>query len=215
MKWIALIIVLLGSIGCASGDRAAPAFTPAPIEFTAASAPALRRSVELAPTITATSIAPTSTPAPTAQPQPTSQAAVPDCPPPPAPIGTQTQAAVQHFEHGLGLMFWLQERAEIWVLIDLAGNGSILLAHTARSVVGQPAGICSQLVASAGSVSTGARFWCSVANRWQIIRPAARRSGLGLRSRTGLRHHVDLLSAGLLRSRLHLDVEVGRLRTAR
>jgi hypothetical protein len=28
----------------------------------------------------------------------------------------KTQAAVQHFEHGL--MFWLQDRAEVWALID-------------------------------------------------------------------------------------------------
>lgn len=34
----------------------------------------------------------------------------------PGSIGEQTAAAVQHFEHGL--MFWLQTRNEIWVLID-------------------------------------------------------------------------------------------------
>jgi len=38
------------------------------------------------------------------------------CPPLPTPTALDTQAAVQHFEHGL--MFWLQSRNEIWALID-------------------------------------------------------------------------------------------------
>jgi len=40
----------------------------------------------------------------------------PTCPPFPAPTTEETQAAVQHFEHGL--LFWLQSRNEIWALID-------------------------------------------------------------------------------------------------
>jgi hypothetical protein len=44
-----------------------------------------------------------------------STSTLPECPPLPAPIETQTQAAVQHFEHGL--MFWLQDRNEIWTLL--------------------------------------------------------------------------------------------------
>ena len=38
------------------------------------------------------------------------------CPPLPTPTTLDTQAAEQHFEHGL--MFWLQTRNEIWALID-------------------------------------------------------------------------------------------------
>jgi hypothetical protein len=38
------------------------------------------------------------------------------CPPFPTSTLWDTQAAVQHFEHGL--MFWLQARNEIWALID-------------------------------------------------------------------------------------------------
>jgi hypothetical protein len=53
---------------------------------------------------------------PPARPRPTATAAFPECPPLPAPIETKTQAAVQHFEHGL--MFWLHDRDEIWTLID-------------------------------------------------------------------------------------------------
>jgi hypothetical protein len=40
---------------------------------------------------------------------------LPECPPLPAPAEAKTQAAVQHFEHGI--MFWLQDRDEIWTLI--------------------------------------------------------------------------------------------------
>jgi hypothetical protein len=40
---------------------------------------------------------------------------LPECPPLPEPTEVKTQAAVQHFEHGL--MFWLQEPNEIWTLI--------------------------------------------------------------------------------------------------
>jgi len=39
----------------------------------------------------------------------------PDCPLPPTPAPEITAAAIQHFE--TGLMFWLQSRNEIWVLI--------------------------------------------------------------------------------------------------
>jgi hypothetical protein len=38
------------------------------------------------------------------------------CPPFPTPTVLDTQAAVQHFEHGL--MFWLQDRSEIWALLN-------------------------------------------------------------------------------------------------
>ncbi len=38
------------------------------------------------------------------------------CPPLPTPTSLETSAAVEHFEHGL--MFWLQARNAIWVLID-------------------------------------------------------------------------------------------------
>jgi hypothetical protein len=38
------------------------------------------------------------------------------CPPLPTPAVLDTQAAVQHFEHGL--LFWLQTNNEIWALID-------------------------------------------------------------------------------------------------
>jgi hypothetical protein len=41
---------------------------------------------------------------------------LPTCPPLPTPTALDTQAAVQHFEHGL--LFWLQTNNEIWALID-------------------------------------------------------------------------------------------------
>jgi hypothetical protein len=55
-----------------------------------------------------------SSPIPVIKVSPTSTA--PTCPPFPTPTVLETQAAVQHFEHGL--MFWLQTRNEIWALID-------------------------------------------------------------------------------------------------
>ena len=47
---------------------------------------------------------------------PTSTPVMPTCPPLPTPSVESTAAAVQHFE--TGLMFWLQTRNEIWVLIQ-------------------------------------------------------------------------------------------------
>ena len=108
-KWIGLIVVLLGSIGCAVNDRPSFMSTAVPLENTAAASAAPPRSVELAPT-SAVAIQPTIALIVT------KRSAGPDCPPPPTPIETKTPAAVQHFEHGL--MFWLQAREEIWTLID-------------------------------------------------------------------------------------------------
>ena len=68
------------------------------------------------PIETATPIEIAPTPTPALQRRPTATSTLPECPPLPAPIETKTQAAVQHFEHGL--MFWLQARNEIWTLID-------------------------------------------------------------------------------------------------
>jgi len=119
MKWIALIVVVLGSIGCASGDPSSAA--PAPITISSSAAPTPPRSVEPAPTHTAVipAAVPLTITAPV-EPTPTpidlpSISTFPACPPLPAPSEVQTPAAVQHFEHGL--MFWLQDRAEIWTLI--------------------------------------------------------------------------------------------------
>jgi hypothetical protein len=139
MKRFALIGLLLWLTGCAAGDRSSAARMAAPIEHTAASPPAPRRSVELVPTSAAVipvtipvvvtkpiktvipiEIAPTPTPTArpqsTARPRPTVTSTLPDCPPLPAPTEVRTQAAEQHFEHGL--MFWLQDRNEIWTLIE-------------------------------------------------------------------------------------------------
>jgi hypothetical protein len=115
MKRFALIVSLLGLIGCAAGDRSSSALTSVPIEHTAALSPT--RSVELAPTNTA--VLPPTIPLVVTKPiekTPTPPAALPDCPPLPAPTEVPTRAAVQHFEHGL--MFWLQDRNEIWTLIE-------------------------------------------------------------------------------------------------
>jgi hypothetical protein len=115
MKWIALIVSLLGLIGCAANDRLSSVPTFVPIGNTAVAAPS--RSVELAPTNTALHQA--TIPLIGTRPiekTPTPTAALPECPPLPAPSETQTQAAVQHFEHGL--MFWLAARNEIWTLLD-------------------------------------------------------------------------------------------------
>jgi hypothetical protein len=118
MKWIALIVSLLGLIGCATSDRSSSALTAVPIEKTPVLLPT--RSVELAPTITA--VIPATIPLIVTRPIetapiPTSTATsiLPECQPLPVPTEVKTQAAVQHFEHGL--MFWLQERDEIWTLI--------------------------------------------------------------------------------------------------
>lgn len=130
MKRFALIISLLWLIGCAASDRSSSTLTPMPIENTAA-IPSTR-SIELAPTTAAmipatiprivtepietiTPIERAPTPTPTTHAQPTGQSAAPECPPLPAPTEVKTQAAVQHFEHGL--MFWLQESGEIWTLV--------------------------------------------------------------------------------------------------
>jgi hypothetical protein len=117
MKRLVLIVSLLWMIGCAASDRSAPALTAGPIETTAVLLPAPRRSVELTSTNSVTT--PATIPLISTQPierTPAPTAALPHCPPPPRPIETPTQAAVQHFEHGL--MLWLQDRAEIWTLID-------------------------------------------------------------------------------------------------
>jgi hypothetical protein len=130
MKQIALIGLLLWLISCALVDRSFPAPTRMSIDNSAASLPT--RSVEPAPTITVAipatiplivtkpidtvtpiEIAPTSTS--TARPRPAPTSTLPECPPLPAPAAVKTQAALQHFEHGV--MFWLQERNEIWALI--------------------------------------------------------------------------------------------------
>lgn len=130
MQRFALIGLIFLLTGCAAGDRSSLALTSVPIENTAAVPPT--RSVELAPTsatvipatiplvvtepiATATPIERAPTPTLAALAQPTGRSAVPECPPLPSPTETKTQAAVQHFEHGL--MFWLQDRNEIWTLI--------------------------------------------------------------------------------------------------
>ncbi len=131
MKWIALILSLLWLTGCASADRSLPASTPLPIGDRPASPPALSveltpaRAAEQPPTIppvvtqpievtTSIGIAPTPTSAVRSLPGATST--LPECPSFPTPSSVKTPAAVQHFEHGL--MFWLQEQNEVWVLID-------------------------------------------------------------------------------------------------
>ncbi len=131
MKWIALIGLMLWLAGCAAADRSSPAATARPIENTPLSPPT--RSVEPPPTFaaeivptiplaatrpieTATSIEVTPTPTPVVRSQSTATPTLPECPPLPTPSKVKTQAAIQHFEHGL--MFWLQDHNEIWVLID-------------------------------------------------------------------------------------------------
>jgi hypothetical protein len=130
MKQIALIGLMLWLTACAASDRSSPALTFVPIENTPASPST--RSVELTPTSAALTTATVSlvvtepigpatpieiapTPGPTARSRPTATSTWPECPPLPAPIEIKTQAAVQHFERGI--MFWLQERNEIWALI--------------------------------------------------------------------------------------------------
>jgi hypothetical protein len=130
MKWIALILTLYCLTSCASADRAVPAGTAVLIDNTPGSRST--RSVELVPTRTverpailplvvtqpietATLIEITPIPTLAVRSRPPATATVPQCPPLPALTEVKTQAAVQHFEHGL--MFWLQERDEIWVLI--------------------------------------------------------------------------------------------------
>jgi hypothetical protein len=132
MKQIALIGLMLWLTACTAGDHSSLALTSVPITNTPASPPAPRRSVELTPTSTAlipatvplvvtepigpaTPIELAPTPLPTARSQSTATTTWPECPPLPAPTELKTQAAVQRFEHGL--MFWLQARNEIWVLI--------------------------------------------------------------------------------------------------
>lgn len=113
MKQLALIVSLWWLIGCTAGDRSSPALTAASIAHTAVVIPT--RSVELTPTNPV--IIPATIPRVVTKPiERASTATLPECPPLPAPIETKTPAAVQHFEHGL--MFWLQDRAEIWTLID-------------------------------------------------------------------------------------------------
>jgi hypothetical protein len=123
MKWLVLIVLLLGSIGCAANSRSNSTPVTVPIENTAVSSP--NRSVELAPTDTVavpatrvvivTLVAPQPTSTSISPPRPTLTATLPDCPPLPAPTAEKTQAAVQHYEHGV--MMWLPTRAEIWTLI--------------------------------------------------------------------------------------------------
>ena len=135
MKWLAVILSIVWLTGCAAGDRSSPALTAAPIGLTPVSP---TRSLELASTLTvenlptmspirarpievATSIGPAPTPTAIARSQATATSALPECPPLPTAHEVQTQAAVQHFEHGL--MFWLQDRDEIWTLIDSPLDG--------------------------------------------------------------------------------------------
>jgi hypothetical protein len=78
-------------------------------------------SVRTLPAATATQPPATSTPrpivaTPTAMIEVLPTSTLPTCPPFPAPTTEDTQAAVQHFERGL--MFWLQNKDEIWTLID-------------------------------------------------------------------------------------------------
>jgi hypothetical protein len=124
MKRLALIGLLLWLTGCVASDRSLLAATTMPNGNTPRSSPT--RSVEPGPPHTATlsATAPlavttpiTMTPSPTltVRSQPVATSTLPQCPPLPTPVETKTQAAVQHCEHGL--MFWLQDRNEIWTLI--------------------------------------------------------------------------------------------------
>lgn len=130
MKWIALMLSIVWLMGCTAGDRSSPALTAPPIDFTPFSPPT--RSAEPTPTFavkniptnppvairpieTADSIRPAPTPALVTRLQRGATSTLPECPPLPAPAEVKTQAAVQHFEHGV--MFWLQDRDEIWTLV--------------------------------------------------------------------------------------------------
>jgi hypothetical protein len=130
MQQLALIGLMLWLTACAAGDSSSLALTSVPITHTPLSPPT--RSVELAPTTAAvipatvsrvvtrpigpaTPIEIAPTPMPTTRSRPTATLTWPECPPLPAPTEIKTQATVQHFEHGL--MFWLQERNQIWALI--------------------------------------------------------------------------------------------------
>lgn len=125
MKWFALIVSILWLAGCAANERVAPTLTAVPIASLPIPLPtrSLERTplgrtptrVVTNPINTATPIKPASSLTPATQAHLTATATLPECPPQPAPTEVKTQAAAQHFEHGL--MFWLQERDEIWVLI--------------------------------------------------------------------------------------------------
>jgi hypothetical protein len=130
MKWTVLVLSIAWLTACAANDRSLPVISPAPIDVIPFSSPT--RSVKPASTSAATAAPPApltviplietvtpsgsaASPTPVIPSLPAATATLPDCPPLPAATETETQAAVQHFEHGL--MFWLQARAEIWVLV--------------------------------------------------------------------------------------------------
>jgi hypothetical protein len=135
MRWgarLMLIGLLLGATACASNPPPLT-FEPAPVSSsipiatatsTRSPVPSLavaETSVPTLPSATATQplATPTlppivSSPAPLIEVSPTFTPLT--CLPLPTPTLWDTQAAVQHFEHGL--LFWLQARNEIWALID-------------------------------------------------------------------------------------------------
>jgi hypothetical protein len=125
-----LLLSIVWLTACGVGDRSSPVFTTAPLAKTPFSPPtrsvgqASTLALEETPTVvpliarpieTAHSIASAPTLAAVTRSQPTATPALPECPPLPAPAEVKTRAAVQHFEHGI--MFWLQDRDEIWSLI--------------------------------------------------------------------------------------------------
>jgi hypothetical protein len=97
-----------------------------PIRSPVPSTPIVAASVPTLPPATVTQQPHTSTPLPTVslpvpaiKISPTSAALT--CPPLPTPTTLDTQAAVQHFEHGM--MFWLDARNEIWALLNSPTEG--------------------------------------------------------------------------------------------
>jgi len=149
-RWLILIVSLL-LIACGANNPvpSTPTITSTPVPASIPIAPTATRTpsppstiavavVPTLPLIIVTNPLPTASPWPTLPPPTEEIVAQPAltarplstplltstplvCPPWPTPTAEKTQAAVQHFEHGL--MFWLSTRNEIWALISSPTSG--------------------------------------------------------------------------------------------
>ena len=113
---VGLSLVILWLTACAPNTTSivAPARS-GDLSPTATVAASLARPAVIVTASNAAATANPTTPSPTLTRAAPVTTASPACPPLPTPTPIETQAALQHFEHGL--MFWLQSQKEIWVLI--------------------------------------------------------------------------------------------------